>query len=122
MQATSVDTVRFALHMAGDLDTARRALRHFAYGMGECVTIAPEKFIYTGGEEDGFVVGLVCYPRFPRPRSELRGRMHELAEVLLRECCQKTCLIVGDDRTTWLVQVPPGETQNVRPVPAFADD
>jgi hypothetical protein len=31
-----------------------------------CVTVTPTKFIYTGGNEPGAVIGLIQYPRFER--------------------------------------------------------
>lgn len=108
----TIDTVRFALHMAGDIEEARRALRRFAFDHGECVTLAAERFIYTAGEEDGFVVGLVAYPRFPRVEQQLRERIHAIAHLLLEACCQRTCLVVGDRYTTWIVRSVPGAAEN----------
>jgi hypothetical protein len=62
---SEVPTYAVRLYIAGDVETAKRWLRHECWREGLCVTIEPTTFIYTGGEEDGFVVGFVNYPRFP---------------------------------------------------------
>lgn len=94
--------------MAGDLATAQRVIREYCYGRGACFTVTPSRFIYTGGEEDGFVVGLVNYPRFPSTPRELDVHARNLAGLLLRACNQRTCLLVGTETTTWVVVEPPG--------------
>ena len=33
--------------------------------VGLCVTVTPTKYIYTGGCENGAIVGLINYPIFP---------------------------------------------------------
>jgi ferredoxin len=104
----SEPTHRVSIYMAGDLVTAHRVLRDFCYGIGACFTITPTKFIYTGGEEDGFVVGLVNYPRFPSELRDLQSRAVQLGGMLMAACNQRTALIVGDESTDWLVREPPG--------------
>lgn len=106
--ADVVQTFEVRIFMAGDIETAQRWLRHHAYQNGLCATITPTTFIYTGGEETGFVVGLVNYPRFPTTRPVLRARALMLAEALVIECCQRTALVVADDETTWIQIPPPG--------------
>lgn len=110
MTAKIVDgeTSEVRLYMAGDLATAHRVIRERCYAVGACFTITPTKFIYTAGEEDGFVVGLVNYPRFPSEPHQLFQRVERLAAFLLAACNQRTCLIVGDLTTRWIVIEPPG--------------
>lgn len=48
-----------------------------------CVTVTPTKFIYTGGNEPGVIIGFIKYPRFPKPNWEIEQRALELAEILL---------------------------------------
>jgi hypothetical protein len=94
--------------MAGDIETAKRYLRRACYERGLCVTVGAQAFIYTGGEEAGFSVGLVNYPRFPSTPESMWGRAKEIAEALIRECCQRSALVVAADRTEWLQVQPPG--------------
>ena len=104
---TVVPTHRVTLWMAGDLATAHRVLREHAYAEGACVTVTPTKFIYSGGEEDGFSVGLVNYPRYPTTPEDLEAEAEQLALKLLPACNQKSCLLVGDTETKWIVIEPP---------------
>lgn len=94
-------TIRYDIYMAGDLSQAKQACREFCFAVGLCVHIEPVAFIYTGGEEDGFKVGLVNYPRFPSDSHSLRAQALNLADALQRRLCQHSYLIVGPDRTEW---------------------
>ena len=68
---------------------------------GLCVTVTPTTFVYTGGAEEGVEIGLVNYPRFPSTQEELAGKAQRLGELLLRELCQHSFLIVQPGTTTW---------------------
>lgn len=101
-------TYTVSLYMAGDIATASAWLRRECYARGLCVTVTPTSFIYTGGEEGGFVVGFVNYPRFPNTPPDLFNRAKSIALALIVECCQKSALVVGTDRSEWLTIDPPG--------------
>lgn len=103
----TVLTHQITIWMAGDLATAHRVCRDHCYAEGACFTITPSKFVYTGGEEDGFAIGLVNYPRFPTTAKELSSRAEKLAGKLLASCNQRTCLLVGTTETRWVVVEPP---------------
>lgn len=103
-----VSTYQVTIWMAGDLATAHRVMRDVAYRDGACFTVTPSKFIYTGGEEDGFAIGLVNYPRFPSEPMNIDDTAERIARRLLAECNQRTCLLVGTIETKWLVSEPPG--------------
>lgn len=96
------------IHMAGDIDTAKKFLRRECYREGLCVTVSPETFIYTGGEEEGFSVRLVDYPRFPSTPEAIRQRAYKIAQELVVECSQRTALVVDSERTAWISTRPPG--------------
>lgn len=107
--SSSADTIVVTVYMAGDIETAKRWLRRRCYDRGLCVTITPTTFIYTGGEEQGFAVGFVNYPRFPvESAAELCGVAREIAGRLVDECSQKTALLVGPNVTEWIQRKPPG--------------
>jgi hypothetical protein len=102
------ETVVVRVEMGGDIETARRWLRTFCYNRGRCVTVEPLTFIYTGGEESGFRVGLVNYPRFPSDAEAVEALALEIAGALIVECCQKTALVIGPKVTTFVAVDPPG--------------
>jgi len=103
-----VNTHVVTIYMAGDIDTAKRWLRRECYERGLCVTVYSTDFIYTGGEEIGFCVGFVNYPRFPSTTEDLFARARQVACSLIVECCQRSALIVGTHSTEWISGTPPG--------------
>lgn len=104
----TIETYTARLYMAGDIDHAKRLIRDRVYQQGLCVTIEPTVFIYTGGEEAGFVVGFVNYPRFPSDPGQIFARAVEMAEQLVPALNQKSALVVGSDKTAWVTIEPPG--------------
>lgn len=94
-------TIQFFIYMAGDIAQAKQACREFCYEAGLCIHIEPVDFIYTGGEETGFKIGLVNYPRFPSDSASLRTKALNLAGALQHRLCQHSYLVVGPDQTEW---------------------
>ena len=76
--------------MAGDIEQAKQKIRELAYNKGMCVTVTKTDYIYTAGEQSGFIVGLIQYPRFEILECELESRLCVLAEALAERCCQKS--------------------------------
>jgi hypothetical protein len=109
----AVRTCSIQVFMAGDIAVAKHALRTMAWSEGMCVTITPTDFIYTGGEETGFVIGVQHYPRFPSTPKKLTVFAEHVAEMVMLACCQKTALVVAPKYTRWLTQKAPAE--GVRP-------
>lgn len=80
-----VPTLQFSIYMAGDVAQAKQVCREHCFFVGLCVTVEPVDYIYTGGEEAGFRVGLINYPRFPTTSDDLRTKAFELADTLMIE-------------------------------------
>jgi hypothetical protein len=97
----TVDTYWLEIHIAGDVAEAKFTCREFCYAVGLCVTVQSQTFIYTGGEEEGVVVTIRNYPRFPSTPVTLRETAQKLAELLRQRLFQHTYLIVGSDKTEW---------------------
>jgi len=99
-----VPTYVVEIHMAGDIEDAKRQLRRECYppGGGLCVTVEPETFIYTGGEEQGFKLTLRNYPRFPSDPADLWVRAIGIADRLIPALCQWTAMVVDPEKTAWL--------------------
>jgi len=96
-----VETYWARIYMAGDIGQIETVCRKFCMS-GLCVTVAPTKFIYTGGQESGAEVGLVNYPRFPSGPTDIDIKAEALAERIMMDCQQLTALVVTPDKTTWL--------------------
>lgn len=94
-------TVRIDIFIAGDIEQAKQVCREFCMSDGECVTVEPVDYIYTGGEESGVRVGFINYPRYPRTAAELLDKAERLAEQLMVRLCQHSYSIVAPGTTTW---------------------
>lgn len=105
---TAVKTYRAEICMAGDLDAAKQVCREFCWDNGFCITATPTTFIYTGGEESGFIVRAINYPKFPAERTQILATMERLAAFLAERCCQRSYSIVADDITYWYTLDSPG--------------
>lgn len=90
------------IYIAGPIDVAKQVIRKECMTEGLCVTVEPTTFIYTGGEESGYVVGLVNYPRFPSTPSELSDRARGLMKKLLDETYQNSAMLLLPDTTEWI--------------------
>lgn len=90
------------IYMSGPIDVAKQVIRKECAAEGLCVTIEPTLYIYTGGEEQGYVVGLIQYPRFPKDDSKIFDRAMKIASLLLEETHQASGSIVTPSRTIYL--------------------
>lgn len=94
-------TYAIDIHMAGDIEQAKRLIAEFCFEVGFCVHIHPQTFIYTGGSEEGFKVGIVNYPRFPCPEGKIWDAAYQLADRLIKGIFQHSAMIVSPNRTVW---------------------
>lgn len=99
-------TIRVDIYMAGDFAQAKQVCREYCFEVGLCVHIEPVDFIYTGGEEAGFKVGLINYPRFPTDGGSLTATAEALAKRLMERLCQHSFCIVGPSETAWFSRRP----------------
>lgn len=95
-------TYQIKIYLSGSIEVAKQVIREHLLEHPLCVTIEPTTFIYVGGEEAGYVVGLLNYPRFPTPPNELNVRAKTLAELLLKRTFQRSALIVSPETTIWV--------------------
>lgn len=104
MITRTAETIRFDIFMAGDIAQAKHVCRDFCFAVGLCVTVEPVDFIYTGGEEAGFRIGLINYPRFPTTEERLKETATALATSLLYSLYQHSYSIVGPRETVWFTR------------------
>jgi hypothetical protein len=89
------------IYLSGPIEVAKQILREECMREGLCVTIEPTTFIYTGGEESGYVVGLVNYPKFPSTSEGVTDRAASIARMLRDRTFQHSCMIVTPSKTWW---------------------
>lgn len=102
-------TDNIAIWMAGDYELAKQVCREYCTEIGWCVSIEPVCYIYTGGEEAGFRIGVINYPRFPTEHGELRRKAEKLAERLMIRLCQQSYSVSCFEKTTWHSRRPEGQ-------------
>lgn len=106
MNAVSQPTHHVRLYLSGPIDIAKQVCREECLREGLCVTIEPTTFIYTGGEEAGYVVGLINYPRFPSTPEAINARARDLAVKLLDRTCQNSVLVMTPTDSEWITKRP----------------
>lgn len=101
MRVETATTAWACIYASGPIDVAKQIIRREVLRAGLCVTIEPTDFIYTGGEEAGYVVGLINYPRFPTTQEAIDTRADELADALLHGTFQHSVLVMSPTSTRW---------------------
>ena len=91
-------------YLSGPIEVAKQVLREFCREVPSCATIEPTTFIYPGGEEVGYVVGMLQYPKFPLPEAEIRDRAVDLANLLIERTFQDSALVVTSSETLWMTR------------------
>lgn len=92
-------TYTIKLYVAGPIEQAKQVIRRKSYPKGLCVTVEPTTYIYAGGEEAVYVVGLLAYPRYPESDESLYEKGVSLLTDLIEETYQWSGLIVTPEFT-----------------------
>ncbi len=95
------------IYQSGSIESASQVIRRECLSGGLCVTIEPTKFIFLGGEEAGFVVCLINYPRFPETQEKILERAKDLAIKILDETYQISTLLMTPEETIWITKSKP---------------
>lgn len=106
MTEKTVPSFNVDIHMAGDINAAGLIIQRYAAETGLCVTLTSQSFIYTGGREEGFRVGFINYPRFPKDPGDIVAHAHDLARNLRVHLGQHSYSIVTPIETTWVSHRP----------------
>jgi len=107
MKTETAETYVIRLYISGPIEVAKQALRAECLREGLCVTIEPTTFIYTGGEEAGYVVGMLNYPRFPTTPEALMSRARDVMHKLLDATHQHSALMVTPNFSEWITKREP---------------
>lgn len=98
----TLPTYSIQIYLSGPIEVAKQAIREHVFRFPCCMTISPTTYIYTGGEESGYVVGILNYPLYPAAPNELNVRAEVVAEHLLAKTFQRSALIVTPEYTKWI--------------------
>ena len=67
-----------------------------------CYSVTPTFFVHTNGIENGAIIGIIQYPRFPKRVSTLRRIAIDIAEILRQEFKQQRVTIDFPNETMML--------------------
>lgn len=101
MRVETVDTFWARIYLSGPIVITKQELRAECMREGLCVNIHRNDYIYTGGEESGYVVELINYPRFPKTNDQIHERAVIIAQKLMASTHQHSAMIVTPDKTVW---------------------
>lgn len=105
MTGKAAQSFTIRIWMAGNYANAEEVCRSFCE-QGMCVSICPMNYIYTGGEESGFCVTLINYPRFPKEPVKLKEIAFDLAMLLMDRLHQQSFSIEHPDETLFFSKRP----------------
>lgn len=101
MTTVGTESYWVKIYIAGPIEVAKQIIRREAKKQGMCVTIEPTTYVYTGGEEVGYVVGFINYPRFPASPAAIWGKAEHLANILRDETYQSSYTIMDPTKVIW---------------------
>ena len=101
MEKITCKSFNAQIYLAGDVNVAKQILRREMF-KGGCVNIYETQYIYTGGEEAGYVVELINYPRFPKDVVKIKEVALCLADTLMVETFQGSYTIQFSDETVFV--------------------
>lgn len=102
MKEATSSTYWVRIYIAGPIEVAKQVIRKQAKQQGMCVTIDPTDYIYSGGEEAGYVVQFISYPKFPKSQSDIWADALALANLLKDETGQDSYTMMDPLRTYWM--------------------
>jgi len=85
-----------------NIDEVKDFLQRYTDRISLCLTVTPTTFIYKDGREDGVIIGLINYPRFPTTREKLKQTAEEIANMCKEEYKQNRVSIEYQDQTVML--------------------
>lgn len=100
-QHASVTAYKAEIFIAGDYDTLCETARTFCDANGLCVTVTATRYVYTGGEEAGAIIGLINYARFPSTPAEIDSKALQLAKLLRVNAGQQSFTIQTPHESTF---------------------
>lgn len=102
MKSITEKTYRCNIYASGPIAEAESICRQYCKDIGLCITINSTKFIYSYGEEQGYVIGVINYPRFPKSNDKVWDISVSLAKILMDRTQQGSILVESHDQTEWL--------------------
>jgi 6-pyruvoyl-tetrahydropterin synthase len=82
-----------------DYDEIKELCQRYCNDVSFCVTITETEFIYKNGNERGFIIGIINYPRFPSTPKQLTKQAIAIAKILGKKLNQERVSVICSDKT-----------------------
>lgn len=102
MKRVEAPSYPVSIFIAGAALHAEAICQRYCDEIGFCVTITRTVYRYTDGHDDGVIVGLINYPRFPAEPAEIFEHAETLAVRLVHGLRQQSASIQAPDKTVWI--------------------
>lgn len=80
------------------IERAKEIIQEWVDTYEDCVSFTETEFLYKNGNEKGFIVEFINYPRFPRDINEIWVRARILANILMYELEQYRITIQDNEK------------------------
>ncbi len=84
------------------IDELKTFLQEYINRVGLCVTVTPTTFLYKDGKEEGVIIGLINYPRFPTTKEKLKNTTAEIAQLCKNKYKQNRVSIEYQEETVMI--------------------
>ena len=78
-------------------------LQTYCDNVSFCVTLTETTYIYKNGKVDGFVIGIINYPRFPSSKEVLFSHAYAIA-VILKDKLKQFRISITTPQETFLLE------------------
>lgn len=95
-------TFQSAIYISARLHTVQDVCAEFCKKNPCCVTVEPVDFIFTGGNQSGFRIKFINYPRFENDIESIKQKSESLALSLLIASQQNSCSVVHSDEIIYM--------------------
>ncbi len=96
-----VSSYPVSIFICGNAEDIQDECRDYADEIGFCVTVTATTYVFRNGEEDGWIIGLINYPRFPAEPEAIWLHAEALAARLCVKAEQQSYTIQAPDKTVW---------------------
>jgi hypothetical protein len=83
-------------------DEVKNILQEYCNNNPLCVTLKQIEYIYKDGNEIGFEIGLINYPRFPDSFDNITKKAIEIGKILMKKFNQYKVSVVCNNETYML--------------------
>jgi len=102
MKIKDCNTYWVKIYIAGDIEQIKNIAQDYCFKIGQCVTITPTTYVYTGGREEGAEIGFINYPRFPEKEEIIWDQAMELTSKLINETFQLSATVMTPNITSFI--------------------